>query len=112
MKKSKMFGLTNDEMNMILDSMNGKTHDLSCINWKKNLISDFETDCEINNLEEKWKVNLKGLIRKLKKMTELELLLLLVEVMYFWNDSGLSYKLFNKTPPHQKIIEILNQEKK
>jgi hypothetical protein len=111
MSKTKMFGLTVNEMNLICDSTHHLKHDLSCVNWKDVFIADLEVANDLKNFEEKWGVKLKSITRKLKKISEVELLLLILEVMYTVDDCGSGYKSLNIIPPHQKMMKILNQSK-
>lgn len=112
MKQIEMFGLTENEMNLICDSLNGITYHLSDSLWRINTLSNLMDANEFENLGEKWEVNFENLIEKLNSLSDIEFLLVLLEVMYFWGELGRHYKPFDLIPPHQKIIEILSESKR
>jgi hypothetical protein len=96
--------LAANEFHLLCDLQNGTILSLEPLNWKQNLFCYYE----INNLKSKWKVNSKKLVKKLRALSSLETLELLLKIQAFWRSDDSIYKTVNMISPTEKINEILS----
>lgn len=111
MSKINKIGLTDIEMNLIYDSMNGIMHNLSDLIWKHNIVSGLKEKNKYENLDKKWGVNMNILVKKLNEYTELEMLEVLEIVRKFWRTEEENFTVFGTITLSEKREEILSQQK-
>lgn len=111
MKKVNKIGFTENEMNLIYDSMNGILQDLTGNYWKKIIISGIGDAINYCNLDTKWDVDKNFLSTKLSSLTDLKMLELLEMVMRFWEIEEESFTVSGTITLSDKREEILSQQK-
>ena len=111
MKKVNKIGLTENEMNLVCEVLNGTWHDLTGPYWYASLISNINVAITENRLDEKWKINYNSFLLKLLEMSRLEMLEMLEMVMQFWKTKEEDFTVFGTITLSQKREEILSQQK-
>lgn len=110
MKKYKDLNISKNEFHLICDSENGSIHDYGYFMWKHNLIGNIYDGIELEGLDKKWGVNKDNFIDKLRLLSEIEFLNLMIEVDSFWDVKEEIYSTFGFISPNLKLLEFTKQQ--
>lgn len=111
MSRVNKIGLTENEMNLVYDALNGVWHNLVGDYWKPLVVSEISDAIYFNNLDVKWDVDKNILSTKLSSLTDLQMLELLEMDMRFWEIEEESFTVGGTITLSQKREEILSQQK-